>query len=428
VRILYHSAAPFINTGYGRCTRQIAGRLHNEGHEVAIQTLSSIKNSPVWWHGEEAPYEIDSPIRLYNAEGSFGLGNFEKNFDDFDADILFTHFDTWMETGRKRIPDVDIPYASYVIVDHHPCPTEVVKQVNNAVETIAMSEYGESALQQRGLRPSMIPHGVDTDVHYPLEGDVEPTSFGIETTTSDGDVKKVDTDDVFLFGMVAANMGTRKNIPNHLEAFKLFLDRVDEDAMFYVHTNPNTRQGFDLPRIAKEIGIPRGNLIWPPGDERDDAPDHVLNYWYNAMDVHMNCSMGESWGLTITESQACGTPNIVTNFSSMPEQVHSDMTEEPEKIAEVKSNLSMRGGSYKTTHGITVDPSVPFYKERVNSKQFICHPEDIFRAMKYYYQHDEERLEDAQKAHDYVTDAYSLKETVVPQWLDLFEGLERRAT
>jgi glycosyltransferase involved in cell wall biosynthesis len=40
---------------------------------------------------------------------------------------------------------------------------------------------------------------------------------------------------------------------------------------------------------------------------------------YNAMDVLLSPSMGEGFGLPILEAQSCGTPVIVTDFSSMPE-------------------------------------------------------------------------------------------------------------
>jgi glycosyltransferase involved in cell wall biosynthesis len=236
----------------------------------------------------------------------------------------------------------------------------------------------------------------------------------------------VETEDTFLMGMVAANFGSRKNIPNHLEAFKMFLDEVDEDAVLYIHTHPRSQNGYDLTRIAKEIGIPKHNIIWPPEDHRGDAPDKVLLNWYNAMDVHINCSMGESWGLTVTESQMCGTPNIVTNFSSMPEQLGLSPGDHPEAIEPVEHSRMSRGGIYKAPHGVVVDPSAPIYKEKVNSKQMLVHPGDIFKAMRYYYYNEEQRLEDAEEAHEYVSQNYTLRDHVMPQWYDMFDELERR--
>jgi glycosyltransferase involved in cell wall biosynthesis len=40
---------------------------------------------------------------------------------------------------------------------------------------------------------------------------------------------------------------------------------------------------------------------------------------YSAMDVLLNPAMGEGFGITVLEAQACGTPAIVTEFSAMKE-------------------------------------------------------------------------------------------------------------
>ena len=40
---------------------------------------------------------------------------------------------------------------------------------------------------------------------------------------------------------------------------------------------------------------------------------------YSSLDVLMNASMGEGFGLTVLEAQACGVPAIVTDFTAMSE-------------------------------------------------------------------------------------------------------------
>jgi len=40
---------------------------------------------------------------------------------------------------------------------------------------------------------------------------------------------------------------------------------------------------------------------------------------YASLDVLMNASMGEGFGLTVLEAQACGVPAIVTDFTAMRE-------------------------------------------------------------------------------------------------------------
>ena len=51
---------------------------------------------------------------------------------------------------------------------------------------------------------------------------------------------------------------------------------------------------------------------------------------YNNADVFLSPSKGEGFGIPIIEAQACGTPVIVTDFTSMPELVRWGYAVEPQ--------------------------------------------------------------------------------------------------
>lgn len=426
MRILYHSAAPWIGTGYGTCTEEIAPRLHNGDHEVAIQTLSSVQNSPIWWHGDELDYELSKKMRVYDSKGPFGLKGVGDNYEDFDADFLFTHFDTWMEPARKTIPSLEVPYASYVIVDHDPAPNAVVEQVNNAHTTIAMSKYAKRKLEEKGIRPRYIPHGVNTDVYEPLDDEMLPSEIAVQDEL--GKTRTVNPQDRFIVGMVAANHGDRKNIPNHMEAFKYFLDDVDDEAILYIHTKQNTSEGYDLESVRKEIGIPVSNIIWPSDDDYGEVGNEYLNAWYNTFDIMLNVSMGESWGLTITEAQAAGTPCIVTDFTSMPEQLGVD----PNHYNDVKFVEKDPGDDYNTIgvapHGIIIMPDAPIWREKVAARQWMTRPKKIFKAMEYYYNRPDLIEEHGEKAREFVVENYDWENCVIPKFREMFSNIEDRVT
>jgi len=419
VKIVYHSAAPWIHTGYATCTEEIATRLHNSGHEVALQCLSSVKNKPIWWHGEDADCELEQKMKIYPANSKYGLEDVTDHFEDFNADIYFTHFDTWMKEARQIIPEMDIPYVSYVIVDHEPAPDAVITQVSNATETIAMSEFAKHELEKKGLRPIQIPHGIDTSQYRELTGEDKPTDIEVSTPNESESTRKVDLDDVFLMGMVAANHGSRKNIPNHLEAFKRFIEEVDDDAILYLHTDQVSSEGYNLHRIAKQLNIPDENLLWARGTDYGEVGNEYLNMWYNAFDVFLNCSFGESWGLTVTEAQATGTPAIVSNFSSLTEQLGISPYEQ-HKI----HWLDMHPNVGVAEHGLVCDPVANFWKTKVDAKHKIVNSETIFKAMRFYYTHENVRKTHGEKAKEYVTNNYTWEDDVLPKFFDLFDMLE----
>ena len=423
MKIIYHSAVPWVHTGYATCTEEIATRLHNGDHEVAIQSLSSVHNKPIWWYGDDADCELDRRMRVFPSDREFGIKQVKKHFDQFNADIYFTHFDTWMKETRHIIPQMEIPYISYVIVDHKPAPDAVIQQVSDAVETIAMSRFAKNELEKKGVRPLQIPHGVDTSQYYPLTGGDKPTDIEVDTHTASRESRYVDLDDTFLFGMVAANHGARKNIPNHLEAFNEFLNNVDDSAVLYIHTTQNSPNGYDLYHVSNEVGIPDKNLIWARTEDYGDVGNDYLNKWYNAFDVLLNCSFGESWGLTITEAQAAGTPAIVSNFSAMPEQLGIQPGEEQNiEWLDRYENVGI------AEHGLLCEPSADYWKTKVDAKHKIVSSDTIFNAMKFYY--DNQHLLDSHgnDASTHVRENYSWEDHVIPQFKELFANLEAVVT
>lgn len=402
----------------------------NEGFDIGIQSLGSVMKGRTRWHGDywtgeewEVPYDFEGSVPIFPTKSemganTYGLANIENHLEEFNADLHFTHFDSWMAPARQKIPDTGWPYASYIIVDHHPAPNAVVEQVMGAQKTISMSKYAKHALEQKGVRSTYIPHGVHTDVYKPLPDDELPSKMRYEDEY--GRQKEMDLQERFVVGMVAANHGDRKNIPNQMEAFKRFLEEVDDEALLYIHTNQKSARGYDLYEIQQEIGIPDENIKWPSESQYHGVGDEYMNMLYNLFDVYLNCSMGESWGLTITEAQSAGTPCIVTNFSSMPEQlgVH------PRGEIDWKAMRGTSPSFGKAKHGLVVEPRTHIYREKVSARQYICDPDDIFAAMRYYYHNRKEIGQDGQDARDYVIDNYDWEREVVPEFVDMFKRIE----
>lgn len=72
-----------------------------------------------------------------------------------------------------------------------------------------------------------------------------------------------------------------------------------------------------------------------------------LALWYNVSDVVLSLSKGETFGMTIAEAYACGTPVITYNNSAQPELITEDtgfvvesgnISELCNKIREIKKN------------------------------------------------------------------------------------------
>lgn len=305
MKILWHSNSPLVGTGYGSQTATFAPRLRDQlGHDVEISAYWGLGGSVINWEG----------MTVYPGDEQWGNRLLPMLCKQADADVVITLMDVWVLTA-KRIED--LPLASWVPVDHDPCPPKVVEFFKRTKATpIAMSRFGERMLKDAGLRPLYVPHGINTNTFRPMP----------EARADTRDKMHVPRD-AFLVGMVAANKGNsppRKAFPQVLEAFSRLRANHD-DAYLYLHTEPSgvgINAGLNLPKLAEACGLPADSVMFtnPLSLEMGMPPEQVASL-YSAFDVLANPAYGEGFGIPIVEAQACGTPVIVTDWTAMPELV-----------------------------------------------------------------------------------------------------------
>ncbi len=299
MRILFLTASPFCATGYGQQGALLAPRLAAAGHDVAILATAGHSGAPAEWNG----------IPLFGSDGKVGLLTLDAYAAYWEADLVLSLVDVFpLATERFS----RLPLASWVPVDHAPLPPNVKAFfTKTGARPVAMARFGERMLQDAGLDPLYVPHAVETGTFTPRDRAESRARLGLP-------------DDAFVVGMVAANIGNappRKAFPQAFQAFAAF-HAVRPDSVLYVHAeSTGLGLGVNLEALAGVFGLPPGVVRFADqfriacvplsGDEMAET--------YSAMDVLLNASYGEGFGVPIVESQACGTPVIVSNWSAMPE-------------------------------------------------------------------------------------------------------------
>lgn len=307
-KILWHSVAPWTGTGYGMQTATFAPRLRDLGHHVTISAMWGLGGAVLSWEG----------IAVYPADDAWGNLLLPAYADHVKADLVITLMDVWVLQGKNFR---DVPLACWTPVDHAPCPPRVAKFFRDSgARPIAMSRFGETMLQEQGLDPIYVPHGIDTKVFAPRDRDAIR--------------KRYKFDDSFVVGIVANNAGglppasgpPRKAFPESLIAFSQF-HRDHPDSKLYLHTEMTGRQvpgnnkpGLDLTKLIEQFDIPEEAVMLSNQLQMELGiePTSVADL-YNGFDVLLNPSYGEGFGLPIVEAQACGTPVIVTDWTAMGE-------------------------------------------------------------------------------------------------------------
>jgi hypothetical protein len=163
VKILMHSNAPWVGTGYGQQTDQLTTRLKRDGHDVTVSAFYGLSGTSIVWDG------IKVLPGGYDAFGNdvleaHALRTFSN--DPFGGWVL-TLTDVW----TLRAPTLrDLKIASWVPVDHSPVPPEVLGFFRRtSAVPIAMSLFGQFELERAGLPALYAPHGIDTATFRPTE-------------------------------------------------------------------------------------------------------------------------------------------------------------------------------------------------------------------------------------------------------------------
>jgi hypothetical protein len=316
LRILWYSNAPFVPTGYGTQTAQAVTRLIKEGHEVAIHAMYGLEGVSSNWNGIKmyprgmAPYSDDVLV----AHGmDWANGNPKL------PSLIMTLFDVWPLKSKSL--DMVKNIASWVPIDHAPCPADVVdwcKKPN--VKPIAMSLFGQKMLNDADVECFYAPHGIES-VFNP-----ESKMVNGDRTFTGRELMGI-PDDKFVVMMNAANKGaspSRKSFAENLLAFGIFA-QDKTDAILYLHTEKDGAMGgVNLEHLLHACGIREDQYkIVDQYAYRTGFPQQALASMYADADVLLSASMGEGFGLAVIEAQACGTRVIVSDFTAQPELVGS---------------------------------------------------------------------------------------------------------
>ncbi len=308
MKILWHSVAPWVGTGYGQQTATFAPRLKALGHDVAISAYYGLHGARLRWNdipvypAYEASYGND--VIVTHALDHFDVDG--KSFQEAAASgLILTLTDVWV-LSAPVLPDMCV--ACWAPVDHLQMPgiTRGWFEQSGA-QPIAMSRFGERAMADAGLEPLYVPHGIDTRVFRPGDRAGARERTGLPA-------------DAFVVSIVSANVGkdgNRKAFAEQITAFAE-LRRRHDDALLVLHTDVSNKAGNDLRHLLERL--PEKSYIYTDQYAyRRGIPNETVADIYRSADILTNCSWGEGFGIPIVEAQACGTPVVVTDATAMSE-------------------------------------------------------------------------------------------------------------
>lgn len=385
MRILVWSASPNSQTGYGTAVRNLLPHLQKE-HDVAVFAYAGLGD-----HNEEfngAPVFFNPQMGVPGPEW---LAYYDKKFK---SDIILSWFDLWIISyvGNILPEKLASKLVGYGIVDSVPLSpfNKAILQV--IYKVIPTCYWGKQVIETAGIKcEEPIYHGVDNSVFRPIDKTECRKKLGIP-------------ENAWIYLFCGTNYDLRKNIPNTLLAFKLFLDRCPEarkDAYLVLYTDPlGVDAGYDLLEMwTSTLGEqPATNIIFTKvEDYRTTTSNEQMATRFNAADIHILCSLAEGFGFTPLEAASCEVPSILTGWGPMKE------------IWQDKAFL--------------VDPVDYFPTQK--QLNWYCFPSTngISEQIEYTYFHRKEVKKMGTKARKY---ALTLSwDRIGEQWLRLLDGIEQ---
>ena len=197
-----------------------------------------------------------------------------------------------------------------------------------------------------------VPHGLNHEMYYPIEKEDELKELEQFKSNLFGGKEK---DFIVFFN--SRNI-RRKQIPDTMLAFKIFLDtlpkeKADKCAMI-MHTEIVSDHGTDLEEVRKILFPDYPEAIYFSTNKLDPKQ---LNQLYNIADAQILLTSNEGWGLALTEAILAGTVIIANVTGGMQDQMRFEdeygnwYTPSPE----IPSNHT---GKYKN-HGAWAFPVYP---------------------------------------------------------------------
>lgn len=254
-----------------------------------------------------------------------GKDVFHYVVNKFNPDVILLHGDIYMFYDNLK-EEVEAYRGKKCILAMYPLdgefiPLKWIPFIQKLDGLITLTEFAKKETLKYVKAPvDVVPLGVDSKLFFPLSGEAKnhlrETKFPFMKNR-------------FVVTWVGRNF-SRKNPGLALAGFHEFVKKNKaENAMLYMHCNNEDPAGFPIMEIvSRDFPLLMNKVCFP---ENPHMHRKTLAEIMQCSDVGLNTSLGEGWGMPITESMACGVPVIAPAHSACKEQL-GDQSERGELI------------------------------------------------------------------------------------------------
>lgn len=267
----------------------------------------------------------DTSVFLYPVDG-YGNADLIRQLialEKPDAIMLITdpRYFEWLFMIENEIRKT-MPIIYLNIWDDYPAPLYNKAFYESCDALLAISKQtkliNELVLGEKANKKIIeyVPHGLNQEQYYPIEKEDELKELEDFKNNLFGGKEK---DFVVFFN--SRNI-RRKQIPDTMLAFRLFLDTLPkekaEKCAMIMHTEIVSDHGTDLEAVRKVLFPKYPEAIYFSTNRLDNKQ---LNQLYNIADAQILLTSNEGWGLSLTEAMLAGTVIIANVTGGMQDQM-----------------------------------------------------------------------------------------------------------
>ena len=299
---------------------QIAGAINHpdQGKKLSLDKQLSEET------GVEDPSVLLYPVHGYSDST---LVRQIIKYEKPDAVMIFTdpRYFAWLFAIENEIRK-NIPIIYLNIWDDYPAPLynkefyescDLLMGISKQTVNINNIVLGDKAADKI---IEYLPHGLDHTNYKPASEYNEEENKDLEN------MKKhfFGNDEIDFCLFFNSRNIRRKQIPDTLWAFRIFLDGLPQEkadkCRFLLHTELVTEAGTDLKAVAELLF---GDGKYPKAVIFDEKRWEIqdLRHLYNVTDCQILLTSNEGWGLTLTEGILSGNPIIANVTGGMQDQM-----------------------------------------------------------------------------------------------------------
>lgn len=324
MKFLLASDSPTSPTGMANQMRFIAKHLAKRKHKFDYLGWQNLLQQEF----EDKPIKYTVYPALSSAQDQseiFGKKKYPFYYETLQPDVLITLGDAWMVNQIPKYPYNPL-WIMYFPIDGHPLNQDIIDTVSQAHVPVAMSKFGQLVCKQAGLDVDYIPHQINWK---------RLSRYGSKAKKRRMREKYFPQikPETLLFGSIARN-NPRKHHMRLLRAFELFVKQnnlTPDDVRLYLHLDPkdammHTRlnahdyffiEWIDILEIGQYIIYPdTEGYNFAKGVSEDELFERM-----SCIDIHVNATGGEGFGVPTVESMAMGIPQVITNYTTSEELI-----------------------------------------------------------------------------------------------------------